>query len=357
MTRSISLALLLAACNGTSTPSPSPDEGEKAEQAKEAPSEPDPLLLSMFKPLPSDMATEKRPITDAKVDLGRMLYYEPRLSKNHDISCNSCHMLDKWGVDNEKTSPGHKGQRGDRNSPTVYNAALHVAQFWDGRAEDVEEQAKGPILNPVEMAMLDEPTVLATLSSIPDYKEKFTAAFPDDDDPISYENLAIAIGAFERTLVTPSKWDDYLKGDASALTEAEVEGAKLFVQTGCTTCHLGENLGGSMFQKVGLVKPYETDDRGRYEVTEKESDKYVFKVPSLRNIAKTAPYFHDGSVESLPEAVKLMATHQLGKELADEDVDKIIVFLNVLTGDIPEDHIAKPDLPESGPDTPKPDPS
>lgn len=359
MIRSLSLTLLLASCGGTPTDKPETEaavtDSEQAADPKE--SAPDPQLLAMFQPLPDDMATDKRPITKERVHLGRVLYFETRLSKNHDISCNSCHMLDKWGVDNEPTSPGHKGARGDRNSPTVYNAALHLAQFWDGRAEDVEEQAKGPILNPVEMAMADEDTVIRTLKSIPGYHDLFKAAFPGDEEPITYENMAIAIGAFERTLVTPSRWDTYLKGDASALSTEELEGAKLYVQTGCTTCHMGPLLGGSMYQKLGLVKPYETKDEGRFIVTERESDKFVFKVPSLRNVEKTAPYFHDGSIETLPEAVSLMATHQLGKELTEDEVSKIVTFLGALTGELPKDMIAKPELPESGPDTPKPDPS
>jgi cytochrome c peroxidase len=266
-------------------------------------------------------------------------------------------MLDKFGVDGEPTSPGHKGARGERNSPTVYNAALHLAQFWDGRAADVEEQAKGPVLNPVEMAMTSEAVVVSTIRSIPGYAEPFAKAFPGEESPITYDNIAIAIGAFERTLVTPGRFDAYLKGDGSALTAAEIEGAKVFVQTGCTTCHMGPLLGGQMYQKLGLVKPYDNPDTGRFQVTNNEADKQVFKVPSLRNISKTAPYYHDGHVATLPEAVKLMASHQLGRDLTDEDTSKIVTFLDALTGELPKDRIVAPKLPESGPDTPKPDPS
>ena len=185
-----------------------------------------------------------------------MLYYEPRLSKGQDISCNSCHMLDKYGVDLQPTSDGHKGKQGDRNSPTVYNAAGHFVQFWDGRAADVEEQAKGPVMNPVEMAMPSEKRVVAVLKSIPEYVELFKQAFPEDKDPVSYRNMARAIGAFERKLVTPSRWDKFLRGDSRALTNEEKAGFNLFMETGCQACHMGTYLGGNMYQMLGLAKPW-----------------------------------------------------------------------------------------------------
>ena len=352
--RTLPLLLLIAACSGGS---PAPKPADDAAAKVEAPAAPDAQLVAMFKPLPESMATADRPTTPERVELGRMLYFDKRLSKNHDISCNSCHMLDKYGVDNEPTSPGHKGARGDRNSPTVYNAALHFVQFWDGRAADVEAQAKGPVLNPVEMAMAGEAQVVATLESIPGYADAFKKAFPDADPAITYDNMATAIGAFERTLVTPGKWDRYLAGDGAALTAAEVEGAKLFVQTGCATCHMGPAVGGQMYQKLGLVRPYETEDQGRFAVTQNEADRLMFKVPSLRNVAKTGPYFHDGKVATLPEAVRLMGAHQLGRDLTDEDTAKIVTFLEALTGDLPADKIQPPTLPESGPTTPAPDPA
>lgn len=296
--------------------------------------------------------------TKEQEELGRQLYYETRLSKNHDVSCNSCHMLDAWGVDNKPVSAGHKGQLGSRNSPTVYNAAAHKAQFWDGRAADVEAQAKGPVLNPVEMAMPDEATVVATLKSIPGYVDAFKAAFPGQDDPVTYDNMALAIGAFERNLVTPSRWDKFLGGDDSALTEDELKGFVLFTEVGCQACHGGMLLGGGDFQKLGAVKPWPNQkDQGRFELTKNEADRMMFKPPSLRNVAKTAPYFHDGSVATLEEAVKVMGAHQLGRELSDEDVRLITAWLNALTGELPTAYIAKPTLPESGPDTRKPDPS
>lgn len=312
---------------------------------------------AMFKPLPAEMTSETNPITEAKVALGRMLYYETRLSKNHDVSCNSCHDLTKYGVDGKPTSTGHKAQVGGRNAPTVYNAALHIAQFWDGRAADVEAQAKGPVLNPIEMAMPDASHVEKVLKSIPGYADLFKAAFPESADPINYDNMAAAIGAFERKLVTPSAFDRFLAGDTAALSLEQLVGLQTFMDTGCTTCHSGVGVGGGMYQKIGLVKPYETTDNGRFDLTQNENDRFQFKVPSLRNIDQTGPYFHHGQVATLDEAIKLMADHQLGKTLTDAQVAEIKTFLGSLTGPIPTDYVAAPTLPESGPKTPKADPS
>lgn len=318
----------------------------------------------IFGKLPEKMTSESNPITDAKVELGRMLYHDARLSKNQDISCASCHDLKNYGIDvrapdgNRKTSQGHKGRFGKRNSPTSYNAAMQVAQFWDGRAPTVEEQAKGPILNPEEMAMPDEASTLAVVKSIPGYAEPFKTAFPDDEDPITYDNIGKAIGAFERTLVTPSKFDDFLGGQMGALSQDELRGLELFIDTGCITCHTGPGVGGGMFQKLGVVKPYETDDLGRYEVTKSDADKYVFKVPTLRNVAKTGPYLHDGSIEKLGDVVQIMAEHQLAKgKLSEPELKSMLAFLDALTGELPAAATEVPDLPESGPETPKPDPT
>ncbi len=354
------LALLLtaAACDGSS-PTPPKAQPKADMAAKKAPAaaktpkkeEVPAVHTAIFAPLDKAMvAAAEKPMTD----LGRMLYYETRLSLSHEISCNSCHQLDKFGVDGEPTSPGHKGQRGDRNSPTSLNAFGHLAQFWDGRAPDVEAQAKGPILNPVEMAMKDEAAVIATLQSIPGYVEAFAKAFPGEEAAISYDNMAKAIGAFERKLTTPGRFDTYLKGDASALSVVEKKGLETFISTGCTTCHLGAYVGGQSYQKLGLVLPYETEDIGRAKVTDNEADKYVFKVPSLRNIAETGPYLHDGSISSLEEMVQLMGKHQLGKELSADDTASIVTFLHALTGEVDKAYVAEPKLPESGPQTPKP---
>lgn len=302
--------------------------------------------------------TDTNPLTPEKIDLGRKLYYDTRLSKNQDISCNSCHLLDKFGVDGTKVSKGHKGQLGGRNAPSVYNAGAAVAQFWDGRAATLEDQAKGPILNPIEMAMKDEQSVVDLLSSIEGYKDAFAKAFPDDKEAITYDNMAKAIGAFERGLVTPSRFDKYLGGDKGALSDQERAGLTKFVEYGCTSCHSGPAVGGSSFQKLGLLKAYPNQkDLGRYEVTKKEEDKMVFRVPSLRNVAETGPWFHDGAFDRLEAAVQAMAYHQRGKEMPDADARDIVAFLKSLTGTIPQEYIKKPELPPSGEDTPKADPN
>lgn len=310
--------------------------------------------LQIFGVLPEEAKSAANPITREKVTLGRMLYYEKRLSKSHRFSCDSCHPLAAYGVDGDKTSLGHGGHRGVRNAPTVYNAAIEFAQFWDGRAADVEEQALGPILNPVEMGMPSSHDVVAVLKSIPGYGPLFQAAFPGEKDPINYANVGKAIGAFERELMTPGRFDLFLQGNLQALNNQEVRGLETFVDTGCTTCHMGPGVGGTMFQKVGLVHPYPGRDLGRYDVTKKNADKYVFKVPSLRNVAMTPPYFSQGEVPTLHKAVELMAYHQLGKKLTEEQKGQIIAFLHSLTGAIPDRLIAPPELPASGPHTPGP---
>jgi len=288
-------------------------------------------IKQFFEPLPESIIDEQEHA--ALIKLGKKLYMDPRLSINDQISCNSCHSLSNFGVDNEPTSPGHEAKRGGRNSPTSMNAALHVAQFWDGRAADVEEQALGPILNPVEMGMAGEDTVIKKLRGIDEYQVLFAEAFSDQNDPFKYKNIGVAIGAFERTLLTPSRFDDFLKGDQGALDDNEKRGLKKFVDIGCATCHNGVAIGGNSYKKIGAVVPYETSDLGRYEVTKLESDKKAFKVPSLRNITQTAPYFHDGSVETLDEAIQLMAKHQLGRHhLSYADIKDIKAFLGSLTG-------------------------
>lgn len=346
---------LLTGCQERPSEATAPRAAPPTDRAPAAPAL-DKTLLGAFAPLPEGYGVEAP--SAAQVDLGRQLYFDERLSKNQDVSCNSCHDLARYGVDGEKTSPGHKAQRGGRNSPTVYNAAGHFAQFWDGRAKDVEEQALGPILNPVEMAMPDEASVLRVVRSIPGYVEAFQKAFPGQKDPVTYANLGVAIGAFERGLVTPGRFDKLLAGDASALTAAEQKGLQTFVSTGCAACHAGSLVGGAMYQKLGLVKPWpNVDDKGRSAITNNDAEAFFFKVPSLRNVAKTGPWFHDGSVGTLEEAVKLMASHQLGRELTDEATAEIVTFLGALTGELPTAYIEEPTLPPSGPQTPAPDPS
>jgi cytochrome c peroxidase len=287
-------------------------------------------LKQFFEPLPESIIDAQK--NAALIALGKKLYLDPRLSVNDKISCNSCHSLSNYGVDSEPTSPGHEGKRGGRNSPTTFNAALHIAQFWDGRAGTVEEQALGPILNPIEMGMPSEDAVVKKFKAIDEYKKLFAEAFSDQKDPLIYKNIGVAIGAFERTLLTPSRFDDFLKGDQDALNESEKRGLKKFVHMGCVNCHNGVAIGGNSFRKIGLVVPYETSDMGRFEVTGIESDKKAFKVPSLRNIAQTGPYFHDGSVETLDEAIRLMAKHQLGRDHVGHGMIRDIkAFLGALT--------------------------
>lgn len=315
----------------------------------------DPLIAKLNEQLkPIEMA--KLSTNQAtKAELGRKLFFEPRLSANGAISCNSCHNLASYGVDNRSTSLGHKAQLGGRNSPTVLNATLHASQFWDGRAANLTEQAKGPILNPIEMALPNEAEAVARIASIEGYQAEFKRAFPDQKNPISYQNIAEAIATFESTLVTPSRFDRFLKGDTTALTTQEKTGAQLFVDKGCVSCHNGAAIGGGSFQKFGLVKPYARQkDPGRFAVTQAEQDRFAFKVPSLRNITRTYPYFHDGQVWDLEEAITIMAETQLGLTLSDQDLQALVSFLSSLEGDIPEEALRLPVLPPSGKTTSKP---
>jgi len=296
---------------------------------------------ALFGTLPKVAKDSKYTLNEERIFLGKKLYFDKRLSKDNTQSCNTCHNVETYGVDNEPTSLGNDGKRGTRNSPTTFNAAFHTTQFWDGREPDVEAQAGGPILNPVEMAMPNETNVIKRVKDIKEYKTYFAESFPDDKDPINYNNLKLAIGAYERMLVTPTKFDDYLAGNNEALNTQEKEGLQTFISGGCITCHRGNVLGGNMFQKFGLMKPYweltksTVIDNGRFDVTQNEADKYVFKVPSLRNIEKTYPYFHDGSIMSLKEATDIMGKAQLNKTFTDKEIDDMVAFMNTLTGEIP----------------------
>jgi cytochrome c peroxidase len=298
------------------------------------------------------------PITPEKIELGRFLYFEPRLSASWLISCNTCHNLGLAGVDLMETSVGHGWQKGPRNAPTVLNAVYNVAQFWDGRAEDLKEQAKGPVQASVEMNNQPD-RVVATLKSMPEYVAMFTAAFPGDEDPVTFDNMAAAIEAFEATLRTPgSPFDRYLGGDAAALSPAAVQGVQAFVQKGCTACHNGINIGGQGYFPFGMVQRPGTDvlppgDKGRFQVTKTESDQYVFRAPSLRNVALTPPYFHSGKVWDLTDAVALMSSAQLGATLTQEEIGIIVGFLSSLTGEQPR--VEHPVLPPFTASTPRPE--
>lgn len=301
---------------------------------------------TFFGQLPEMAENPKNTITPQKIILGKTLYFDPILSKNKTQSCNTCHNLATYGVDNNQFSPGDgKGTLGGRNSPTTLNAALHVAQFWDGRAPDVEAQAGGPVLNPVEMGMGSEKEAIARLKAEPKYKDLFYNAFPESKDPITWENMTKAIAAFERKLITPSRFDEYLAGDDTKLNETEKKGLSLFIDRGCIACHIGPALGGGTFQKFGVYGDYwkETKsakiDEGKSAVSKNKDEKNFFKVPSMRNVTKTYPYFHDGSIADIREAVRIMGKLQLNQELKAEEIDQIVAFLETLTGTVPEEYI------------------
>ncbi len=319
----------------TTTPTPLP--GPSATGSDEI----NPRLLRRFQPVGG--AAPFQPSDPTRVALGRALFYEKRLSRDGRLACNSCHSLTKYGIDGLRTSTGVDGQRGGRNAPTVYNAATHIAQFWDGRAGTIEQQATGPILNPIEMAMPNEQAVVAALRSVTAYTDLFQRAFPGEPQPISLKNVGEALGAFERGLVTTSRWDRFIAGDSSALTAVEKHGLRVFLDVGCMVCHTGPQVGGTMFQKVGAVIPWPNQrDEGRSAVTKAATDRMVFKVPSLKNIAETAPYFHDGSAADLETAIRKMGHHQLGEDLEDAEVKAIAAWMRSMTGTIDPAYIAAP---------------
>jgi cytochrome c peroxidase len=308
------------------------------------------------------MATEEpikpiKPVTEinlGQVELGKKLYFDPRLSKSGFISCNSCHNLSMGGTDNLKTSIGHNWQQGPINAPTVLNSSLNVAQFWDGRAADLKDQAGGPIANPGEMAATHTLAV-EVLESIPEYVMEFKSVF--GVDKITIDEVTQAIAEFEKTLVTPnSDFDKWLLGDKNALSEEALSGYKLFKESGCTACHNGEAVGGNSFQKMGLVEAYKTESKaeGLSGVTGKDADRFKFKVPTLRNVALTYPYFHDGEAQTLTEAVDLMGRLQLGRKFSEKENAQIVAFLKSLTGDQPA--FSMPILPPSTDKTPAPKP-
>lgn len=314
---------------------------------------------ALFEPIPTvQPAPEGNPITREKVELGKMLFFEPRLSSSHLFSCNTCHNLGIGGVDGLETSVGHGWQSGPRNAPTVFNAFFNVAQFWDGRAEDLKEQAKGPIQAAVEMNATPD-RVLAVLNSMPDYPKRFALAFPGEADPVTFDNVAKAIEVFEATLITPgARFDQYLEGNNAVLDETEKQGMRLFMDSGCASCHNGVNVGGGDYYAFGVVarpgaEVLPPDDKGRFSVTETATDEYVFRAPSLRNVSLTAPYFHSGGVWDLKQAVGIMATSQLGAELDEGEVDAIVAFLHTLTGEQPD--VSYPILPPNSSATPRPE--
>jgi len=284
-------------------------------------------------------------VSALRVDLGRRLFYDRHLSVNNSLSCNSCHQLSNYGADpDHSVSFGHDKKPGGRNSPTVYNAGLQFAQFWDGRAATLAEQASGPMMNPVEMGMPGPQAVLAYLHSSPEYLKQFRQAYPDSKDPVVMDNVTNAIATFEEGLLTPARWDKYLQGDTSALSDEEKQGLRVYLRSGCASCHAGKSMGGNSYQKLGAYQtwPDQHSDTGRMAVTHQASDRMYFKVPILRNVEKTGPWFHDGQVHSVEQAVRLMGKYEAGEQLSNEDVHSIAVFLHALTGEIPEQYIQPP---------------
>ena len=313
----------------------------------------------VFEPIPIKVPELPRnPANVEKVSLGAKLYFDPRISATHSISCASCHSIGLGGADNSPTSVGFHGTRGGRNSPTVFNSVFNFAQFWDGRAKDLEEQAGGPMVNPVEMASPKQ-HVAAQLAALPQYRTAFALAFPGDANPVSLVNAQKAIAVFEATLITPNApFDHFLRGNVAALDTNQKAGLSLFMEKGCTSCHSGVNLGGTMYAKFGMVaapdaKYRPVGDTGRGAITGNTSEDYFFKVPTLRNIALTSPYFHTGSEQDLTKVVKVMATTQLGQSLTEVEAAQIVAFLGTLTGDQPR--IVMPQLPTSDAKSPPPD--
>ena len=310
-----------------------------------------------FKPIPAAAPVLKgNPATPAKVELGKILYFEPRLSRSALISCNTCHNVGLGGADFQETSTGHGWRKGPRNAPTVLNSVYNVAQFWDGRAKDLAEQAKGPVQASVEMNNKPE-MVVKTLKSMPEYIALFKKAFPGEKDPVTFDNMAKAIEVFEATLVTPdSPFDRFLKGDAGALNKKEQKGLATFIDKGCSDCHGGINMGGDDYYNFGVIKVPASrlvaDDKGRFKVTQKAGDEFAFKSPSLRNIELTTPYFHSGKVWSLKAAVVVMSTAQLETSLKKNEVDNVVAFLKTTTGKQPA--VMHPIMPKPTNKTPQP---
>ena len=305
----------------------------------------------IFAPLPQVMLSDKNPITPEKAKLGKMLFYESRISVDGTVSCTKCHPIGLYAADGLRKSIGNNCKFNPRNAPTVLNAAGQISAHWIGNRVDVEDQAKQSVIGPPSFGMPSYEAVESKLKGIKGYIDLFKEAFPGESNPVTVDNFAKAVGSFERTLVTPSRFDSFLKGNAAALREQEKKGLKTYIEAGCIMCHSGPNAGGQTYQKFGIVEPYwkytksEPIDEGRYLVTKNEADKYVFKVPIHRNVVNTSPYFHDGSVEKLEDAVWIMGKIQLGKDLNQSQVGEIVTFLRSLTGQIPEDALRVPLLP------------
>ena len=305
----------------------------------------------VFGSLPRAMVSEKNPITPEKVRLGKILFHETRISIDGTVSCARCHPIGLYAADGLKKSIGNNCKLNPRNAPTVLNAAGQISAHWIGNRTDVEDQAKQSVIGPPSFGMPSYEAVESKLKGMKGYIDLFKEAFPGENNPVTVDNFAKAIGSFERTLVTPARFDSFLKGDIAALNEQEKKGLRTYMDTGCIMCHSGPYAGGQMYQKFGIFESYwkytksDPIDEGRYVVTKNEADKYLFKVPIHRNVGETAPYFHDGSVDKLGDAVWIMGKIQLGKDLNQSQVGEIVTFLKSLTGKIPEDALKVPLLP------------
>jgi cytochrome c peroxidase len=305
----------------------------------------------IFQTLPKNMSAPGLPMAKERVQLGRLLFFDPRITIDGNVSCATCHQPGLYGTDALARSIGVKQRQHPRNAPTVLNAALNFVNHWRGDRESVEDQAKQALTAPISSGLPDERAVIDRLERVPGYAPLFKAAFPDDRNPVTTKNIGLAIGAYERTLVTPSPFDHYLAGNTNALPATARAGLGKFIDIGCTACHRGTGVGGDMYRKFGVVEDYwtatgsESIDKGRIEVSKDPADLYVFRVPSLRNVAMTPPYFHDGSVATLSDAVKIMARLQLGLSLSDADTSEIVAFLESLTGELPTEFAATPILP------------
>lgn len=288
-------------------------------------------IVSFFSPMPQSMPNSEED-TPARIKLGKALFFETAISVNNTQSCNSCHNVinNSSGVDHLKVSIGALGKLGQRNAPTIWNAGFHIAQFWDGRAKTLEEQARAPILNPNEMAMPSEEAVIIRLKN-KNYLADFQRAFPKHKSPINMNTISIALASFQRTFITSDRFDDYLKGNMNAITVAEKKGLNVFISKGCVACHNGSVLGGQIFMKMGLVNPYPNKiDKGKAQATGNPADNFFFKAPSLRNVLNTAPYFHDGAAVTIEQAIEETGWHQLGIRLTKEEVAAIKAFFNTL---------------------------
>ncbi len=307
--------------------------------------------LAAFKPLPAVATSPANPITPEKVELGRLLYFETRVSADGTVSCARCHQPTLYGTDGLPKPIGVHDRENPRNAPSVLNAALQFVEHWRGDRTSVEDQATQALVGPPSFGNASYPEAMARLNAIPEYPRLFARAFPGDAEPVTAENWGKAIGAYERTLLTPSPFDAYLGGDDAAISSEATAGLATFMKVGCTDCHSGAGVGGGEFEKFGVAEEYwnatksAAIDKGRFDVTKKSEDLYVFKVPSLRNVAMTPPYFHDGSVATLTEAVRVMARVQLGKTLTDAQVTQVVAFLGSLTGKLPTDFATLPVLP------------